>query len=175
MDAVFSRIIEHKLKITRNDLQRKKEELLVPYEKGQTITKNPAYASKKQEIQEQYTSAVGQRADKTSEDAVHLSDLPDEIGVAIRVQAYYEVSHLHSGKCFIANSDQVVVQTFIDNVVTLTIENCLVRELQNLLPETMALTIEDDMLELVASEPEHVLIHRERTSQRLCCARRDYA
>ena len=95
---------------------------------------------------------------------MHLSDPPDEIGVAIRVQAYCEVSYLHSGKCFIANSDQVVVQTFIDNVVTLAIEKCLVRELQSLLPKTMALTIEDDMLELVASEPEHVLIHRKRTS-----------
>ncbi|KAH7024589.1 P-loop containing nucleoside triphosphate hydrolase protein [Microdochium trichocladiopsis] len=62
---------------------------------------------------------------------------------------------------------QMCNRTFVDNVIILAVENCLIRQLPFLMTAEMVSTMNDDELRLLASEAPGVRLEREETRAQL--------
>ena len=58
------------------------------------------------------------------------------------------------------NCDQIALNTLIENVASLGIERCLLRDLSDLIPATEAMTLSDDTIESIAGESHEVVAQR---------------
>ncbi|EMC95312.1 hypothetical protein BAUCODRAFT_123770 [Baudoinia panamericana UAMH 10762] len=137
--AIQDNLTKDKMETARVQLDYKVQELLAPSRTNTPITKNPMYLARERAI-------LG----KTHEWGVNSNDSAQTGVVQLRaqVQALYDV----------------VLSTFVDNVLVLAVENCLVRSLQSWLTTNDVLGIDEKTLHAVTAEPAHVVQLREHNS-----------
>jgi GTPase SAR1 family protein/Tfp pilus assembly major pilin PilA len=134
--AVLEEIIDPPMDTKLVALKDKVDEILSPYSNGYPLTLNRRFLK---EIERQRTKIMKGTDDSFSED----DEDPDDRAcqeLLLLMKAYYAVA----------------LDVFVDNVAALVIENCLMRDLKDLLSPLTISEMEDAQLESIASESDEI-------------------
>jgi hypothetical protein len=136
----------HGLLSDREDTMKARLDMVLsPFEKSQPTTYNPLMGSK---------NASGSPDQAMSGNKRKLATLTDEVACRLlmdSMQSYYNIA----------------VHTFVDNVVTLGVELCLLDGLEDLFTPMTVLKMSDEEMKKLASESPEDIMHRRTTEKRL--------
>jgi hypothetical protein len=145
-EAVLNGVISKEMISRKEKLHEKVSELLLPYVKNMPFCTASRMAASLKQLDLDDTK-VEERGSQTSHFGRSVdNDIDiDACSMLLRYsQAYYNVAR----------------DTFIDNIATLAVENCLMAELTNIFPSSKILDMEDHELAILAGESEKILTDR---------------
>ncbi|KAK4499152.1 hypothetical protein PRZ48_009664 [Zasmidium cellare] len=146
---IMTHIARSKMTDSRAKSRQKIHELVSPFRKSFITTQNPGYRIKNSQYEASSTNEENGRPQITS--VVFKSDSTAAEAILNKVKTYYPIA----------------LYTFIDNVVSLAVENCVVEPLKSIFQAKEVSTMDDDRLALIGSEPPRVVHERERDLRRL--------
>ena len=136
---IWTGLIQPRLRMRQKALEEKVEELLKPFTDFLPFSTPQRYAKGLARFSEQRSrleaSCFGQNSVR---DFVACTD------VLFAMLAYYDNA----------------METFIDNMITLAVENCLLYDLSNLIPQHVIATMTDEDLKRYTEEPEDFYLRR---------------
>lgn len=152
---IFQHIVEDPLQLSVESLESKARELFSPYTKSflfstkkrlQTSLKNIEH----QELQQEKVDTVTQRKQPSGPEIMG-SDHDTRVRLLQYSGAYYDVA----------------IETFMDNVVVLGVESCLLSKLETIFTSETVVQMDEDTLNLVGGESEDVQSEREMLKAQL--------
>ena len=130
---IIHQVVEKELDIRRTQLRLKIDELATPYTKGHAFT----FSTRLEWLQRKLHTGLGLETSGAPWQMTISDDDPLACEqVFVRAQAFY----------------QVAIETFIDNVTMIAVENCLISGLENVLSPGRIAEMTDDELDAIASE-----------------------
>lgn len=133
-------LIDPILEDRRKNLLAKVEEIIRPYTKGHPITLNTNYVSAL--LKAPQSQQTGSEANISTSEDLEMDACTQVVNV---MQSYY----------------QVALGVLVDNVAILAIEQCLLEELDGLIPPSIAIRASEEKLALLASETEATATRRQ--------------
>lgn len=149
---IWTGLVQPRLRKRQTALGEKVEELLKPFTDFLPFSAPQRYAgglARFAKLRNQLEAAG--REQKSIRDSVACTDL------LIAMLAYYDSA----------------METFIDNIISLAVENCLLYDLSNLITPDVFATMKDEELKKYTEEPEGVMMRRheaDNKQQRLKCS-----
>ncbi|KAH8423399.1 uncharacterized protein LDX57_001158 [Aspergillus melleus] len=170
-EHIFSRIVgdllEPELEKTRTSLLDKLDELTFYIKRGHPLPVGKSFlvriqqARRDRELQ-RFRSALGKPIDRDTELA--FSELEDAFSnLRIRADEHAAAEIIDEMEAYY----ETAIVTFVDNVATLAIENCLLRPLDQMLTSQTINNMKDEEVQQLAAEPSYILEERERLSGEL--------
>lgn len=170
-EHIFSRIVgdllEPELEKTRTSLLDKLDELTFYIKRGHPIPVGKSFlvriqqARRDRELQ-RFRSALGKPIDRDTELA--FSELEDAFSnLRIRADEHAAAEIIDEMEAYY----ETAIVTFVDNVATLAIENCLLRPLDQMFTSQTINNMKDEEVQQLAAEPSYILEERERLSGEL--------
>ncbi|PPJ58524.1 hypothetical protein CBER1_07149 [Cercospora berteroae] len=155
-NAIYEEMVSARFEACREQARFKVKELITPYQSPFPITKNPLYRSNLRSCD---LRAIDETARiegplQNIEEAANLARRPEH-NVLNAAAVYYEIA----------------VHTFIDNVMTLTVENCVMTPLKDMFSIQQALQLDDASFAAITAEPNEVVAGRNRAAEDLLVLR----
>ena len=154
-ELIFRHVLDNAVLAGFKSLESKAEELFSPYTKSFLFsTKSRLQTSLKriehQDLQQESADTITQRQ-QSSGPEIMGSDCDTRIRLLQYSRAYYDVA----------------LETFIDNVVVLGVEPCLLSKLEAMFTSETVVQMDDDTLNLVGGESEEMQSEREELNRQL--------
>ncbi|CAK1363890.1 unnamed protein product [Cercospora beticola] len=151
-NAIYERMVASRFESCRGRVRLKVKELTTPYQSPFPITKNPLYRSN---LRSYDLKAIDETARlegplRNIEEAANLARRPEH-NVLNAAAVYYEIA----------------VHTFIDNIMTLAIENCIMTPLKDMFNVRKALQLDDASFAAITAEPNEVVTSRKSSAEDL--------
>jgi GTP-binding protein EngB required for normal cell division len=154
-ELIFRHVLDDAVQTGFKSLESKADELFSPYTKSFLFsTKSRLQTSLKrierQDLQQERADTITQRQ-QSSGPEIMGSDYDTRIRLLQYSRAYYDVA----------------LETFIDNVVVLGVESCLLSKLEAMFTSETVVQMDDDTMNLVGGESEEMQSEREELNRQL--------
>ncbi|OJI96704.1 hypothetical protein ASPVEDRAFT_78461 [Aspergillus versicolor CBS 583.65] len=151
-------VIEGKLERMREDLLAKLDELTLYNRTGHPLPLGTAFLTQIQKA----------RSDRLLESLKSKLSSPDQSATSFSMTAIeHSIADMEKSHDEFAAADIVAIITFVNNVATLAIENCLVQPLQRMITSQVINDMDDKQIQELAAEPSYVGEERERLGKEL--------
>jgi GTP-binding protein EngB required for normal cell division len=154
-ELIFRHVLDDAVQTGFKSLESKADELFSPYTESFLFsTKSRLQTSLKrierQDLQQERADTITQRQ-QSSGPEIMGSDYDTRIRLLQYSRAYYDVA----------------LETFIDNVVVLGVESCLLSKLEAMFTSETVVQMDDDTMNLVGGESEEMQSEREELNRQL--------
>jgi GTP-binding protein EngB required for normal cell division len=154
-DLIFRHVLDEAVQRSYTDLESKAGELFSPYTKSFLFSTNSRLHTslkriEQQDFQQEKADTTTQRQ-QSSGPEIMGSDYDTRVKLLQYSRAYYDVA----------------LETFIDNVVILGVESCLLSRLEEMFTPEIVVQMDEDILNLVGGESEDVRTEREELNKQL--------
>ncbi|KIW65400.1 hypothetical protein PV04_07663 [Phialophora macrospora] len=154
-DLIFRHVLDDAVQKSCTDLESKAGELFSPYTRSFLFSTNSRLHTSLKRIEHQ--DLQQEKADTTTQQQqssgpeIMGSDYDTRVKLLQYSRAYYDVA----------------LETFVDNVVILGVESCLLSKLEELFTPETVVQMEEDTLNIVGGESEDVRTERQELNKQL--------
>ncbi|CAI6339922.1 unnamed protein product [Periconia digitata] len=166
---LFSRIIDPALEERRRALKTKLEELLIPHRNHHPLSIDPKFAQtiwalRKKRVARSVVEAIHDEL-QSEEDVPSVEELLGRIS-DIDPETENKYGSLEIYEVMEAYYESAIL-TFMNNVASLAIEQCLLSGVAKMLSSATVRDMEDDELQAIAAESDETMQERARLSERV--------